>query len=474
MAERQKEHLVRRRGAGGRAGFELAVFHASANNAEHLAALRGAGKFSLTCVSQRSVPRYTPKVSFDGVLWELTPEARVSWRQLTSISRGAQVMSYSVDSGSELGDLSRVIGFASHLKVPLSPHEVERQLGRGMGGDLATRLRYSQPALRRRVRHVNVLADLVRAVGATLQPESVAETLVARACEWMPATACALVAVEPSGELRQLNELGVSAGMEDAVIKMATWVVSHGEACVTSDVGGDRRLGGGPHVAAVAMPLVCRSRTVGVLVWIDEQKSASKPQLASATREAFNVLLEPSAVALDNALWMHRVEDLSVTDDLTQLYNLRYLMQVLKRETKRAARSGRQLSVLFIDLDGFKSINDAHGHLNGSRALVEAAAVIRGSARETDVVARFGGDEFAMVLPDTDSEGAEEVGRRVRERIAAHAFLAADRIDMYLTASVGVATLPDVAASAEALIAAADKAMYWVKDHGKNGIRVAV
>jgi len=189
---------------------------------------------------------------------------------------------------------------------------------------------------------------------------------------------------------------------------------------------------------------------------------------------AVRVLLEPASVALDNSLLLKRAEELSVTDDLTHLYNSRYLDLVLRKETKRASRSGRPLSLLFIDLDGFKSINDTHGHLFGSRALVEAAAVIRGSARETDVVARFGGDEFALVLPDTGGEGAFAVGERIRERLAAHVFLIDDGLQIHLTGSVGVATLPDVANSSEELIQAADKAMYQVKDHGKNGILAAV
>jgi diguanylate cyclase (GGDEF)-like protein len=163
-----------------------------------------------------------------------------------------------------------------------------------------------------------------------------------------------------------------------------------------------------------------------------------------------------------------------VTDDLTQLYNSRYLNAVLRRETKRATRNGRPLSLLFIDLDGFKGVNDAHGHVYGSRALVEAAAVIRGSARETDVVSRFGGDEFALVLPDTGREGAFAVGERIRERIAAHVFLDAYGFGMRLTCSVGLATLPDSAESADDLIHAADQAMYAVKAAGKNGIQAAV
>jgi diguanylate cyclase (GGDEF)-like protein len=223
----------------------------------------------------------------------------------------------------------------------------------------------------------------------------------------------------------------------------------------------------------IAFPLSCRGRRVGALIGLDRMPSTREPRLAPVMLRAVRVLLEPAAVALDNAMQLRRAEALSVTDDLTRLYNTRYMNSVLRRETKRASRSGRPLSLLFLDLDGFKGVNDKHGHLCGSRALIEAAAVIRGSARETDVVARFGGDEFALILPDTGGEGAFAVGERIRERIAAHEFLASDGLNIRLTASVGVATLPDVAASADELVHAADKAMYQVKESGKNGIQIA-
>jgi diguanylate cyclase (GGDEF)-like protein len=208
-------------------------------------------------------------------------------------------------------------------------------------------------------------------------------------------------------------------------------------------------------------------------VAIDRSASSREPRFDRSTLAVLTAALEPGAIALDNAMRVQRAEALSVTDDLTQLYNSRYLSQVLRRETKRASRSNRPLSLLFIDLDGFKSINDSHGHLYGSRALVEAASVIRASARETDIVARFGGDEFALVLPDTGSDGAMFVGERIREKIAAWSFLRSDGLNISLTVSVGVATLPDVASTAEQLIQAADEAMYEVKDRGKNGIHVA-
>jgi diguanylate cyclase (GGDEF)-like protein len=341
------------------------------------------------------------------------------------------------------------------------------------GLDLATKLRVFQRALRSRVERRGALLDIVRAVNTTLEPAKVADLLVERAATWVPAPCWAVVASDLSGQLSVLADRGLMPDMGPAVYAVANWVMNRGQEFVTKDLRSDSRLQNPLVGAVIAFPLSCRGRRVGALVGLDRLASGREPRLSASILRAVRVLLEPASVALDNALLLKRAEALSVTDDLTHLYNSRYLNLVLRRETKRASRSGRPLSLLFLDLDGFKGVNDTHGHLFGSRALVEAAAVIRGSARETDVVARFGGDEFALVLPDTGGEGAYAVGERIRERIAAHKFLAGDGLNLHLTVSVGVATLPDVAASAEELVQAADKAMYQVKDSGKNGIQAA-
>jgi len=342
--------------------------------------------------------------------------------------------------------------------------------------DFAARVRPNQALLRRRLTRADALADLVRALHASLDPQRVASTLVGLAAEWLPAPGWLVAGCGHGGRPRVLAARGLIAEHEVVAREIAIAVMRSGRVFAAGAVGLDGRPATRAVTAvaaALGFPLEGRGRIVGALVALDPAPATRDPVLATATLAALNGALELAAVALDNALRMQHVESLSVTDDLTQLYNSRYLSQVLRRETKRASRSGRPLSLLFIDLDGFKSVNDRHGHLVGSRALVEAAAVIRASARETDVVARFGGDEFALILPETGTEGAAAVGERIRDTIAAHHFLQAEGLDVRLTVSVGVATLPDIAGSADGLLKAADEAMYRVKDYGKNGIHVA-
>ncbi|MEO8677910.1 MAG: GGDEF domain-containing protein [Vicinamibacterales bacterium] len=338
--------------------------------------------------------------------------------------------------------------------------------------DLAARLRRSQRALKGRLERPETVLALLRAAHDTLEPETIGGLVIDCADEWFKASACGVFAIDIDGQVVGLASRGLSAASMPGALSLARWVLVHGREFATADLRKDPRVTGASG-AAFGLPLRCRSETVAALVVAERRASSLAPRFAPAVTELLRAILEGPAQSLDNALRLRRVEALSVTDDLTQLYNSRYLNQVLRREAKRASRSGRPLSLLFMDLDGFKGINDSHGHQAGSRALVEAAAVIRRCARETDVVARFGGDEFAVILPDTGSEGAAAVGDRVRERMAAHPFLAADGLTIRLTASVGVATLPDVAASAEELVRAADMAMYQVKESGKNGVRIA-
>jgi diguanylate cyclase (GGDEF)-like protein len=341
------------------------------------------------------------------------------------------------------------------------------------GQDLAARLKGRLRTLRARMERRDTLVDTIRGANATVDPRKVGAWIVSQAGEWIPAPCWAVVAPDVDGQLAVLADEGLTPGAGPALWGVTAWVMKNGREFFSADLTRDERAGGDAAGSVVAFPMLCRGETVGALVGLDPMPSSAMPALNPATLTALRVLLEPQAIALDNALSIQRAEALSVTDDLTRLYNSRFLNQVLRRETKRASRSGRPLSLLFTDMDGFKQVNDRYGHLSGSKALVEAAGLIRSCARETDVVARFGGDEFSIILPDTGREGAVSVAIRIRERVAEHAFLETDGLDVHLTASVGVATLPDVAASAEELIRAADKAMYRVKAAGKDGIHVA-
>ena len=300
-----------------------------------------------------------------------------------------------------------------------------------------------------------------------------AEWLARQGNSWFPAACWAVVARDNSDRLTVMADIGFNPGLGPSLWSATEWVMSHGTELLTADLSKDSRGGGRGTGTVLALPLSCRGQVIGVLVGIDPQPSASAPVLGASLLLSLRGLLEPAAIALDNALALQKSEALSVTDDLTLLSNSRYLNVVLRQETKRAIRSSRPLSMLFLDLDSFKQVNDNHGHLAGSKALVEAGAVIRGCARETDVVARFGGDEFALILPDTGPEGAKAVAMRIRERIRSTTFLTSDGLAVRLTASIGVATLPDAARTAEDLLRAADTAMYKVKYEGKDGICVA-
>ncbi|HET8945807.1 MAG TPA: GGDEF domain-containing protein [Candidatus Polarisedimenticolia bacterium] len=219
-----------------------------------------------------------------------------------------------------------------------------------------------------------------------------------------------------------------------------------------------------------SVALRCRGRLVGVVALHARGRDA---RLAPSLERMLRGLLEPLAVAIDAALLLKKSQELSVTDDLTHLFNVRYQNAALRREVSRSRRYRVPVSLIFLDLDGFKSVNDQHGHLWGSRTLVEVGAVIRSVVREIDVVSRFGGDEFTVILPQTDARGAKVIAERLRQRIASTIFLRAHGLEVKVTASFGIATYPDHGRTEEDLVTRADQAMYAAKEAGKNRVQSA-
>lgn len=472
MVARAHSPVTRRRGPASKAGLRLVVFHASPDVQTHIAPLKRSPKIKVACYPQRAAGRQPRSSGVDAVLWEVAPGRRPNWRRLRALAGDGPIFSYSATPDADAAASSRASGFAGHLAAPLHIVEIEHQFALASPVDLATRLRQSQ-RLRRYLARIDVFTELHRAVHASLEPAAVAEAIAARAAAWLPVASWAVVGRSATNAATLLAEQGLAADAERAARAVGAWVLDHSRIYGVASLRSDPVIVGAPDAAAIAIPLTCRSQTIAALVGIDREPAPRVPQLSPVVVDLLRDLLEPAAYALENAFRVQRAEELSVTDDLTQLHNSRFLAQALRRESKRATRSRQPLSVLFIDLDGFKGVNDQHGHLYGSRALVEVAMIIRDCSRETDVASRFGGDEFAIILPDTGRDGAVAVARRVRDRVRTHVFLKEAEINYRLTASVGVATMSESASAVEELLQAADDAMYTVKAHGKDGVHVA-
>jgi two-component system, cell cycle response regulator len=216
-----------------------------------------------------------------------------------------------------------------------------------------------------------------------------------------------------------------------------------------------------------AMCLYIKHKSVlqGVIILLNDP---GKPLPKGVNRKNLTFLLDQASLALDNAARYNFAKDLLYIDELTGLYNYRYLDVVLERELKRSERYGSNLSVLFLDIDLFKMVNDNFGHLIGSRVLREAGILLRKSVRDVDAVIRYGGDEYTIVLVETGLEGATVVAERIRRTVEAHTFGRGDGLAIKLTVSLGYACAPDDASTKAELLEMADQAMYRGKAGGKN------
>ncbi len=218
----------------------------------------------------------------------------------------------------------------------------------------------------------------------------------------------------------------------------------------------------------VMLPLIANGEAIGLVELVSRDRPTADPGQITLVR----TMAHEAAMALENARIYETARDLADRDPLTGFFNHRYLHERLSEEVVRAVRTRRPLSVVMIDLDDFKVVNDTLGHLYGDRVLVYVAETIRSALRGSDVAARYGGDEFALVLPETAAADAERVGERILEAFRVAPFLIDGHRQFPVGASIGVATHPRDGRSATDLIGAADAGLYAAKDAGGNRVRL--
>ncbi|HYO75916.1 MAG TPA: GGDEF domain-containing protein [Thermoanaerobaculia bacterium] len=219
----------------------------------------------------------------------------------------------------------------------------------------------------------------------------------------------------------------------------------------------------------IVMPLQVREDLLAVI----RIPVAPGHTLRAETTSGVTKYLSAVAQVLSNIYQLTRSRDLAMRDDLTKAYNRRFFESYLDEEIERSRRYGTVFSIIFLDLDDLKMVNNFYGHLSGSRTLQEVAKRILGAVRGIDKVVRFGGDEFCVILPNTDQEQAVMVANRISRSISSSALTIDANLEVSITASFGIATYPTHAISKENLIRQADAAMYRVKSTTKNAVGLA-
>ncbi|OGR29113.1 MAG: diguanylate cyclase [Desulfuromonadales bacterium GWD2_54_10] len=310
-----------------------------------------------------------------------------------------------------------------------------------------------------------VLEVIMQKVGLLLKPKTWSLLLVDEKTDELYFE----IVVSPVSELLKGIRLKMGEGI-------AGWVAQHGTSLLIEDVRNDERFA--LHVddsvsfttrSIICVPLKIRGRGLGVIELIN---SLDELQFNDADLKILGAIADYAAIAIDNARNFKMMNELVITDDLTGLFNANHFHTLLDAEIERSKRYATEFSLVFLDLDHFKSVNDTHGHLVGSRLLSEFGRLLKQHVRATDLGARYGGDEFVIILPNTTKSGALAMVGKLRGIIAGHHFLADTGERIAVTASYGIATFPEDADSKRGLIQAADQAMYQVKESTRDGVRV--
>jgi diguanylate cyclase (GGDEF)-like protein len=321
-----------------------------------------------------------------------------------------------------------------------------------------------------RERALEALLALTDRKGARTAPATI-ERLVATTLDVIECDAAVLVT--GNGGTRTLRRPGERQAQ--AVVTpespFGSAVLRHGVPLVIADLSLDVRAGpaescpgldAGP---ALFVPLRTR-KSPGAYLALYRRRGA--PPFVESDTALGLLLVAWASAALDGLRIAGDLEKLAVTDDLTQVYNYRFLKTALRREIKRAGRFSQELAIVMIDVDNLKAYNDRHGHLRGSHLLKLAAGLIAEQVRSFDLVAKYGGDEFTLILPQTGREGALVVAERVRAAIEEYAFPLVER--GVITISLGVAMFPEEASDGMSLIQVADRALYVAKQNGRNRV----
>ena len=335
---------------------------------------------------------------------------------------------------------------------------------------------------KRQVQELSVFHDVAKALTSSLNLDSVLQTIMQKMAEYFrPDTWSLLMVDDTTDELYFAIAVGPAAdSLKSLRLKMgegiAGWVAKHGESLIVPDVYKEPRFAKRidemtkwQTKSVICVPLRAKHRSLGVIQLIN------CPMETFGDNEMFflNALCDYAAIAIDNARAVERIQELTITDDCTGLYNARHLYKTLEAEVYRSARFGHEFSVIFIDLDHFKSVNDTHGHLVGSKLLAEVGYVIKSHLRLIDYAFRYGGDEFVILLPQTSKEAALIVARRLLEVMRLSEFMATEGLKLNVRCSMGLATYPEDAKSAHEIIRQADEMMYSVKNTTRDNIAIA-
>ena len=324
--------------------------------------------------------------------------------------------------------------------------------------------------------------DIARSLASSFELNKVLTKIMERACFLVKAESWAVMLVD-----EESNELVFELARGKAAQKparyrvlpddgIAGWAAAEKEPKLVPDVKVEKRFTrsldkatGVKSRSVMAVPILSKGKLLGVMQLINKagQGGFSPDDLSHVSR-----LMDQTAIAIDRSRLYQRMEGLVITDDLTKLFNLRYLHRTLEVEIERASRYGISVSLIFMDMDYFKQVNDQYGHVIGSKLLVEVSQQLLKGLRKVDIVARYGGDEFVIVLPQTHIKAATMIAERLRRSIDKHVFLKSENLSLRLTASFGIASYPDHAATKDDLIRLADEAMYRVKNQTRNSVYV--